>query len=382
MTSNKIMNFIKKNKIPIAIILIVVFCIGVLTCVVRAWDEDIGENPISGINQNRSHILLKGTGYALDKKEEEEYKKQQQKTKEKIKEELSDENNIKSKIARSYNQAKEVINTQKSEADGKADNAKGEIEKIPKIITNLKNGQKINGSRLTFNLQGEDYKGNQISAFNFEVNVNGTKVYSSGENNYKRTYRSTLKNGQNEIKITIKDSEGNTNTKYFTITADTSASQKKVGECDVTLDLRTIGLGYKFKIAVTIYEGDNLAHVISRALEAKGYSSVTTTSQDLGMYFKEIRKNGITSGYKIPNKLQTKLDDAGISSMGHELNGLGEFDFYYNSGFVYLYNGEYMGTGTSNIEAKAGDEIIFAFTLNHGKEFIPSSQGGWADDIW
>lgn len=396
MTKNKIMNFAKKNKIPIAIMLIVIFCIGILTCVVRAWDEEIGENPILGINQDRSHILLEGKGYALDKQEEEEYKEEQEKTKEKIKEELSDENNIKSKIARSYNQAK-IINSQKANGNGTGDNIEGkgegnddktsgadegQISKLPKIITNLKDGQKVDGSRLTFDLQGEDYKGNQISVFNFEVNVNSTKLYSSGESNYKRTYRSTLKNGKNEVKITIKDNEGNINTKYFTVIADTSAAQKKIGTCEVTLDLRTIGLGYKFKTTVTIYDGDNLAHAIARALEAKGYSSVTTTSQDLGMYFREIKKNGITNGYKIPKRLEKKLDDAGISTMEHDANSIGEFDFYYNSGFIYLYNGEYMGTGTSNIKAKDGDEIVFAFTLNHGKEFIPSSQGGWADDIW
>ena len=58
-----------------------------------------------------------------------------------------------------------------------------------------------------------------LSAFDITVTVNGSKIYSSGNQNGTVSYRTSqsLRDGQNEVIIQATDDEGYTATKIYTV---------------------------------------------------------------------------------------------------------------------------------------------------------------------
>ncbi len=421
-------NISNKKKITVAILVILAISIGALYGVVKNTPEARGENPISSINKNRSQVLVSGEKYSLNKDQEKEYKKQQKQQQKQIeKKEKEKRNQFENRIEQEIEKEKPSKQNKPSDgkdgptSPGKPTNPDGQISpdgpdgpteptdpvepekptdpvvpenpgdddqnsKLPTIVTNLKDGETIAGLKLSFELSAKDYKGYKIEAFNFTVRVNGEKISSSGSNNYERKYKWDVNEGENKVTITVKDSEDNTITKNYTIYADPNGEKEVIGQVRVTIEAKTIGKGTIVETGMTvdIYKDESIAEVTKRVLDSKGISYTMKSSGYTGAYLSRIYKNGITNGYAIPKKLKDKLDAEGATIMKHKEDSLGEFDFYKDSGWICILNGEYLETGTSNIDLNDGDEIRWGFTTSLGREYISVNAGGWREevDIW
>ncbi|MEE0740807.1 MAG: DUF4430 domain-containing protein [Emergencia sp.] len=395
----------RKYRFSILVLLLFGLCLAAGYGLVSAGADDVGENPIQGINEDRSQILVSGENYALNSDQEEKYEEEQEKKKEQRQEQeqRGAENNFQQRLEEKVQESesgKNVNGEIEGNQPGNGENGSGNGEsggdkppeplpepggeeentKTPVIITSLSDGQTVEGLRLVFTVEGKDYRGNRIESFNFDVKVNGIKVYSAGQNTYERTYRGELSDGANEIVITIKDDEGNAVTNYYKVYANKDGQMEEGGTVTVTMDTSVLGLGIKFIDTATFYEGDNVSDVILRAIENNGYDYVggLTGTAAVGWYLSEVTGAGITDGYKIPDPILQKLEEYGATKQGHERDSLGEMDFYKNSGWMYRYNGELLMSGMSNINVCDGDEIHLYFTLNLGYEY----DGTWFNGSW
>ena len=398
----------KVNKSTIIVLALIMLFSGICYGVVKNTDESVGKNPITNINENRSQVLVSGEKYFLNSYQEKQYKKQQEKQRKQIqkKEREKPKNQFQDRIGQEIS---------KDDKGDKGENSNGEQEKpetinpenpqepdensgpaipqvpeeeadkskLPTIITDLRDGERIAGLKLSFSLKAKDYRGYKIEAFYFEVRVNGEKISSSGANNYERKYKVDVANGENKVQITVKDKEGNKVTQNFTIYADKDGIKEVIGKVRVTIEAKSIGKGNILETGMTvdIYKDESIAEVTKRVLDNYGIGYTMKSSGYTGAYLSRIYKQGITDGFKIPSKLQNKLDEIGATEQSHKADSLGEFDFYRNSGWVCIFNDQYMETGTSNIDVVDGDEIRWGFTLNMGNEYQSTNKGGWREEV-
>lgn len=401
---------LRKYRFSILVLLLFGICLAAGYGLVSAGADAVGENPIQGINEDRSQILVSGENYVLNSDQEQKYEEEQEKKKEQRQEQEQQgaENNFQQRLEEKVQESesgKNVNGGTEGDQPGNGENGSGNGEsggdkppaeepdeplpepggeeentKTPVIITSLSDGQTVEGLRLVFTVEGKDYRGNRIESFNFDVKVNGIKVYSAGQNTYERTYRGELSDGANEIVITIKDDEGNAVTNYYKVYANKDGQMEEGGTVTVTMDTSVLGLGIKFIDTATFYEGDNVSDVILRALENNGYDYVggLTGTAAVGWYLSEVTGAGITDGYKIPDPILQKLEEYGATEQEYDRDSLGEMDFYKNSGWMYRYNGEQLMSGMSNINVCDGDEIHLYFTLNLGYEY----DGTWFNGSW
>lgn len=375
-----------KNKITLIIITLFIITAISFTAYIYGHDKLVGENPIDGLNEHRSHIIVKGENYSLNYEQEKEYEEEQTKKEDYIKEQAVKRESEKKGFTPKPGKGKPTGNGQnqgggRDQGEGEGGgNTGGEEEKsrLPVITTSLREGYEVSGSMLAFTVSAVDYKGYRIRRGNFDVKVNGIKIYSAGTD-YQGTYRSNVNSGSNTVMITVHDDKGHTAVKTYTVTADQEAPPKAGGTVTVTVEARTVGLGYLISSSnVEFYEGENVAYVIKRALEKNGFTARTQSNPNYGMYIAGIGKPGITNGAVIPKKIQDKLDKEGASAMGISADSLGEGDFYGRSGWVFLYNNWYIDRGTSSIDLSDGDEIYMAFTTHFGYEY----DGTWFYGKW
>ena len=257
------------------------------------------------------------------------------------------------------------------------DNTGGEVDvsKLPTIICSLTDGEEISGKMISFTVKGISYRNEVISSFYYTVTLNGNKLYSSGTQNGNTSYRTTdnVNNGNNVVTVTVRDEEGNTATKTYTVIMNTEEEGEIGGTIHVSVSAETLGLGTILSQTVTFYEGENLAYVIDRAFSQAGISYSSTGALDYGFYLNRVYKTGITNGYHIPDSLMTKIEELGMWNGGYNPDSLGEFDFARYSGWIYLYNGAMTG-GFSTVPAEDGDVVQMKFTLHMGNEF----DGSWS----
>ena len=374
-------------------------------------------NPIQGINDGRSRVLVTGEGYSLNYEQEQEYVKAEKQKEKQIEQEIKQKPEQKkfsqakatkapqNQVVTNRPDAKPADNgskntdtgeesEQKPDTDnsdepeqpgGSEDGGSGDEEKpgddgggtntdedgddqtskIPVITCNLKDGKEISGDEVTVTVKVQDYKKNYLSSFYVDVLVNGNKVTSSGTTNHVITYRcQELKDGSNEIVIKARDQEGNTVEKHYTVIADTDAEKKKGGTVTFTMHANQLGLGTLVHKTAEFYVGESMADVINRECEAAGYRVESEKSPAQGYYISRIKKKGITDGWNIS---QEKLDQLGISDTSdlvYQKDSLGEKDFYKDSGWLYSVNGEYLD-GMSAVTVYDGDEIVFFFSLDY-----------------
>lgn len=396
---------LRKHKFSLIVILIIAVAFAAVYGTISGRAEAVSSNPIKQVNENRSQVLVFGEKYALNHKQEKDHKEEQKRKAKQIKEQEKQDNNVERRMNEKKQESDDGKSTESDKGetatpgDGTGDSSNEEenpkpdedeseeppesgdneeISKIPRIITNLKDGQEVNGLRVKFTVEGRTYLGYKIESFNFDVKVNGVKIYSAGKDTYKRTYTANLNDGANEVEITIKDDDGNTVTNYYKVYANKDGPVKVGGTVTVTLDTRTIGLGYKFVDTSEFNKDDNIADVIIRALEKNGYGYVADQNTSYGWYLPKITKPGITNGAKIPDPIKEKLDDMGATEGIYKNDSLAAGDFYKDAGWVYLLNNEYAGTGMANISVDDGDEIVVAFTLCMGFEY----DGTWFNGSW
>ena len=252
------------------------------------------------------------------------------------------------------------------------------IDKTPTMITSLAGIDSIEGTRLTFTLEGRDYRGYKIGAEHFTAYVNGMRIYSAGEDNYKRTYRADLTDGENEIILTIADNEGNTVSHSYTVYCNAGGEMVVGGNLHLTIDVRVLGLDYLLDTDVEFFEGDSISHVVEKGLTENGFGFVSDGSNNYGWYLRRIEKPGITDGWSIPDPILYHLEENGSDVMGYEEDSLGASDFYKFSGWMYMQNGMTPDVGMASKDAEDGDEIYIYYTLEMGNEF----NGIWFDGTW
>lgn len=394
------MNFrdiIHKYRVPV-ILAAVVLIFTAVACYLTAQEEDHGRNPIDGINENRSYIPVTGQDYSLNYEQENAYLEEEQQRAEAIEEKIQQQTDR--ETAQESSDAHDETgpgdeggespdedggnNTGGSTGAGEGENGENtggdqDISRLPVIICSLTDGQTIDGAFLSFTVRATSYKNVQLGAFDITVTVNGSKIYSSGNQNGTVSYRTSqsLRDGQNEVTIQATDDEGYTATKTYTVIVNSDQQQKEGGTMRVTLRADVLSLGVIFDETVVFYEGENLPYVVDRAFKQAGIVYSYSGTFDYGFYLQRIYKTGVTDGYVIPGPILDKLEEENASWVGYEKDSLGEKDFYYWSGWVYRLDG-YFPDGFSAIPAEDGSEIEILFTLNNGNEY----DGTWFNGDW
>lgn len=403
------MNFrdiIHKYRVPV-ILAAVVLIFTAAACYLIAQEEDHGRNPIDGINENRSYIPVTGQDYSLNYEQENAYLEEEQRRAEAIEEKIQqqtdrtdsqdnsepqDENNLSEDQGGNHSGGQGSGSADEGGGngtgggsgagegeDGENNGGDQDISRLPVIICSLTDGQTIDGAFLSFTVRATSYKNVQLGAFDISVTVNGSKIYSSGNQDGTVSYRTSqsLRDGQNEVTIQATDDEGYTATKTYTVVVNSDQQQKEGGTMRVTLRADVLSLGVIFDETVVFYEGENLPYVVDRAFKQAGIVYSYSGTFDYGFYLQRIYKTGVTDGYVIPGPILDKLEEENASWVGYEKDSLGEKDFYYWSGWVYRLDG-YFPDGFSAIPAEDGSEIEILFTLNNGNEY----DGTWFNGDW
>lgn len=246
-------------------------------------------------------------------------------------------------------------------------------EKQPIINTNIKEQAVYTNNTLNFDIWITNYRGKKLSYNNMEVSVNGSEAQYVGEMG-RQTYRTSLKNGANTIKIKVIDSYQYTVTKEYTVFY-------KSGKGKITISLEAGTVGKKYLISPTTMEiesGTSLSHVIVDFLEDNGYRYNYSGTLEDGFYLAKISKNNLLKGYKIPSSLEKKIKEDGLiyNKDNHEsLDSLGEFDFCQGSGWMYSINNTYASYGLDKAYVQNGDTVRIRFTLAYGKDIGGSDDG-------
>lgn len=398
------MDKLRAHKVYILILSLVVILTGSsVFAMLNGSEPDHGENPIGDLDVMRSQVLVTGNGYDLnidqEKKRKEEEKKKEEKQEEEKKQNRTSEANTK----KAWAKAAPGSGSEKSgrnKGKGKNSNKKGtaskggnqsvtpdpndpngpqdpegsddpgiDESKLPTIDTDLMDGETYGGSYLGFYVTAKDYKSNRISRQFFVVYANDKRIYSSGTDDDKGNYDFDLRDGENTVRITVTDKEGNSLTRSYTVNGDTGIENEENGIVNISLSARNINLGYLAgPKTMTIYRNEKLSYVITRFLRENGFGYDYTGSLSSGFYLQRIKKPGMLSGWSIPDDIQELLDDKGVSSMGWDEDSLGEKDIYEGSGWMYSYNGEVVDSGFSSIVVKDGDDVEIWFTTHLGDD--------------
>ncbi len=420
----KTRNWIKKNRILILTLLAMALTVVFTGLFLATRSVARQEDPIQGVNERRSQVLVTGEDYTLNYDQEQEVVKEQKQKEEQIREEekqkpkqenysnaqasKAPQNQVVNKNPTVQKPAVHEPDGQGSQQDpqgqkpapdpeipqdiqpeqppesGGGDQGSGEIQtpgtdgdgsntdedgeeeisKDPSITCSLKDGEEISGTSLTMKVKVKDYKNNYLSSFYVEVYVNGTKIGSSGTTNNTITYRyREMRDGNNEVVIKARDAEGNDAQKTYHIIADADAEQKIGGTVTITVEAKVLNLGTFLHRTTEFYEGENVADVVKRECESAGYQVVSKTGTVNGFYVSALKKPGITDGWSISQEMLDKLGITDPSDLVYEKDSLGEKHFTRYSGWVYTLNGAYPD-GMSVMNLEDGDEIIMSYTLD------------------
>lgn len=390
---------LNQHKILIAVFIAAVAVTALSALYVTSHGYAQGENPISGINESRSQILVTGQNYSLNHEQEQQYLEEEQKREELRNQELAVQQT--GDLGQDSSQwgiddtgegsGSPGSSGGESPSPGKGDGDKGdegsggntggdeEESKLPVIKSSLSEVSRVDGNYLTFTVEATSYKKVKLSSFNINVLVNGSRISSSGTSNKGVvTYRAdgALRDGANEVSITATDEEGYTATKVYNFDVDINGERPEGGKVSFVVDAPSIGLGTIYRTTATFYEGENAAGFIDRTLKSAGFSLKTTGSVAMGYYVARLNKPGISGGWQINEAAKKRLDDMNADENGppESEDTLGEQDFYKYSGWVYAVNGEYPdGMATFNLQD--GDEIRLSFTLWMGYEY----DGTWPE---
>lgn len=383
---------LRKNRISIIIITAMIVMVAVIMSVAASWDEDVGDNPIIGVNQARSQLLMSGSGYSLNNQQEEEYKKKQEQLKEHIQDELKDETSVKSRMERFAADAKEdgnMISDSSGENTGSGsvntgqneENKKDEGEDIsfnPVIVTSLNDGQHVSGNALTFTVKAISYKNVVLDSFDIQVYLNGQRMYSSGTDSTGRiSYRADglMVDGINEIIIKATDQDGHFTALTKRIDVDINGARPVAGTVTFTVEAPSIGLGTLYSASAEIYEGENTAAFVDRILRTAGFGIDHGGTTSYGYYLSRLYKSGITDGWNIHPTVKRHLDEINAAeTLKPDSGSLGEHDIYDAAGWMYCWNDTWPD-GMSSITLGDGDELRIVFSLYYGYEY----NGTWTD---
>ncbi|MCI8645585.1 MAG: DUF4430 domain-containing protein [Firmicutes bacterium] len=367
---------------------------GILAFSLTSQVEAIPENPLDGINAKRSQELVTGSGFQMDKKQEqtrkkEEKKKQQEQKKEKtVKKQEPGTAPVKAKEDALPQQrpggkkpsdgGQQGGEAQRPQEDQKDPPEEQEDPLLPTIATNLRQKEEVAIGYKGFWIKAADHKNRAIDSSGIEVSVNGEKVYRSGEDGSKVNYGAEMIRGENSIRITATDRYGKSKTILYLIYGTEGKEEEKEGAITLSIEAGTIGKGYILgPMEAEVAAGKPFAYTLDNALKEKGFSYDSGGSLNTGFYLKRIYKTGITSGYKLPSALEQILEeDIGYTKTNIEANSLGEKDFTTESGWMYQVNGEGLSHGVSGYIPRDGDTVRIRFTLWQGKD-LNGEWGSW-----
>ncbi|MBO3443390.1 DUF4430 domain-containing protein [Clostridium sp. CCUG 7971] len=129
------------------------------------------------------------------------------------------------------------------------------------------------------------------------------------------------------------------------------------GHVIVSVEKFTLGLGYiKDPVKVPFYEGDNNADILTRLLGYGNYKNMGDIESSF--YLSKVKDNDT----RTPNVPQYILDKCGEIGEREEANWLGEFDYTFMSGWMYVVNNSFPNVGASGCIPKDGDVIRWQFT--------------------
>lgn len=380
------MNRYRKKYIPLLIAIILLSSSGIF---LFTRGEAKPENCDLSLKKNRSQVLLEGKGVKFDtdrkKKFEGERKEREEKEKRRKKEEEGNQNRKEvtneNKPGKSKKpggkKAEDKDKDTDTDTDGKDDDGKddddssdegGKETKRPRVSTSLTEGKTYSGTSLGFWVKARDFKGQTIKmneGGDFEVFGNGTKLYSTGGSNHEKvTYKlDPLKEGNNEIRITVTDVYGNKARLSVSIRGNPGGKREEIGSVNIKIEATTLNLGILAAGEEIIYEGDQGSELIDRFLKNRGFTYDYTGTMTNGFYLKAIGKHGIARNAKIKDEIMEHLQEEGYTEKDFDPDKLGEHHFTQLSGWTYMVNGSFPNQGLSSYTPEDGDAIRLRYTL-------------------
>ncbi|MEK4192261.1 S-layer homology domain-containing protein [Paenibacillus sp. FSL L8-0323] len=152
------------------------------------------------------------------------------------------------------------------------------------------------------------------------------------------------------------------------------ASSTLKGYVTVSVEKFTVGQGYiKEPIKVPIYEGDNGASLITRALGDGNYRYLGNI--DSGFYLSEVKDSG-RSEVNIPQYILDMISaDGNTVGTKADPEWLSQFDYTSMSGWMYAVNNVFPPFGMTDYKPQDGDIIRTQFTTyGYGSDL-----GGWGE---
>lgn len=373
-------------------------------------DYSYGDNPIRGLNENRSQILVTGENYSLNHEQEEKFLEEEKKREERIEEEQKREKEERNEDDRGAAEEKPgeenketgsiITGNGPGSAGGENGNGDGngtgqipapdpggdddetvDPAKQPIIECSLYDGQTFEGARIHFTVSARDYRNTWLNSSHYNVTINGNKIYSSGTEGGVTSYKNEdyVVNGPNDVVVSVSDDLGNTAVKTYSVIVNTEGEMEKAGDIYLTVEARTVGLGTLVSGWVPIYEGDNMAAVVDRALKEEGFTPHTSDGGIWsGYYLEALERPGLTAGWSIPDPILQKLEEVGATVQPPPTESvLSAQDIYRTSGWMYWVNG-YRQDGFSAVTPYDGDEVKIFFSLYSGAEY----DGTWFNGDW
>ncbi|MFF2482405.1 S-layer homology domain-containing protein [Paenibacillus sp. NPDC058071] len=133
------------------------------------------------------------------------------------------------------------------------------------------------------------------------------------------------------------------------------------GYVTVAVEKFTLGQGYVVEpVRVPIHEGDNAAAVISELLGEDNYDHSGTV--DSGFYLSSVYDPGAGEA-KFPAYILQALGGAANVDDRADEDWLGEFDYYYQSGWNFAVNHSFPSVGASDVDLNNGDVVRWQYTV-------------------
>lgn len=265
---------------------------------------------------------------------------------------------------------------------------KEEVEsKFYILFPDLKDGQTIRNSRHTFHINVVDDKGKLYTHHGIRIMAtnNGEQIPVDWVNDAKVSFKLSVVNGANDIKVTARDRDGNTAEASITIYGDIANEDEVIGTITFSIEATTIGLGYIIPpISVDIYPKERASQLLDRVLREHGFSYEFTGTLEKNFYLSAIYKPGLVKNPKIPEDLAELVsrDLSRFDPEDYHPDYLGEFDFSNGSGWMYSVNGHYPNVGFADYYLKDEDVLRIRYTLAYGADIGGGMPGTNYDKEW
>ncbi len=234
----------------------------------------------------------------------------------------------------------------------------------PKIETTLEDGKTIKPSKLTFDVYAKDAAGKKI---NCKVTLNEEEVAVNWNDKAKVSYTLALKEGTNTVVITA-TADDETTKKTYTLYHKAIAEGDSVGHAVFTVEALTLGVGYLVEpTEIEIFEGENAAEALLRALDQYGFDYDYTGKPEKAFYLSHVK--GVEG--RIPMDLSSAPDcltavlekDKAKIEARSDSDSLGEFDYTSMSGWMYSLNDVFPNVGFADTYLQDGDVVRVQFTV-------------------